>query len=39
MRALVDTMAFEDQPRSGAVVHLVKELEYDRDHPLHVDRG
>lgn len=38
MRALVDNVAFEDQPQAGAVVHMVKELEYDHRHPLHVNR-
>lgn len=36
MRALVDNLAFEDQPRAGAIVHMVKELDYDRSHPLHM---
>ncbi|HET8717353.1 MAG TPA: ATP-binding protein [Nocardioidaceae bacterium] len=35
MRALVDNVAFEDQPQTGAVVHMVKALEYDPKHPLH----
>jgi serine/threonine-protein kinase RsbW len=38
MRALVDTLAFDDEPQTGAVVHLVKELEYDSSHPLHARR-
>jgi serine/threonine-protein kinase RsbW len=35
MRALVDNVAFEDQPQTGAVVHMVEALEYDPKHPLH----
>jgi serine/threonine-protein kinase RsbW len=34
MRALVDRLAFVDQPRAGAVVHMVKKLGYDGSHPL-----
>lgn len=34
MRALVDKLAFRDEPRSGAVVHMVKNLGYDATHPL-----
>ena len=34
MRALVDNVAFRSEPRAGAVVHMVKTLRYDPDHPL-----
>jgi serine/threonine-protein kinase RsbW len=34
MRALVDNVAFTSQPQAGAVVHMVKTLNYDRAHPL-----
>jgi len=35
MRALVDNIAFTSEPQAGAVVHMVKALTYDPDHPLH----
>jgi serine/threonine-protein kinase RsbW len=35
MRALVDNIAFTNEPQAGAVVHMVKALRYDRNHPLH----
>ncbi|QNN55027.1 ATP-binding protein [Nocardioides mesophilus] len=35
MRALVDNVAFHNEPQAGAVVHMVKQLTYDSDHPLH----
>jgi serine/threonine-protein kinase RsbW len=34
MRALVDNLAFRSEPQVGAVVHMVKSLEYDPSHPL-----
>lgn len=34
MRALVDNLAFRSEPRAGAVVHMVKSLSYDQNHPL-----
>lgn len=34
MRALVDNVDFASQPQAGAVVHMVKTLDYDRAHPL-----
>jgi serine/threonine-protein kinase RsbW len=34
MRALVDNVAFRSEPRAGAVVHMVKALSYDHNHPL-----
>jgi serine/threonine-protein kinase RsbW len=34
MRALVDNVAFQSQPQAGAVVHMVKVLSFDKDHPL-----
>ncbi len=34
MRALVDNVAFRNEPQAGAVVHMVKSLRYDDDHPL-----
>ncbi|MGN6242892.1 MAG: ATP-binding protein [Motilibacteraceae bacterium] len=34
MRALVDNVDFTSQPQAGAVVHMVKNLDYDRAHPL-----
>jgi serine/threonine-protein kinase RsbW len=34
MRALVDTIAFSSEPQDGAVVHMVKTLRYDAEHPL-----
>jgi serine/threonine-protein kinase RsbW len=35
MRALVDNVAFTNEPKVGAVVHMVKALDYDPEHPLH----
>jgi serine/threonine-protein kinase RsbW len=35
MRALVDNVAFRNEPMAGTVVHMVKSLRYDADHPLH----
>lgn len=37
MRALVDNVAFRNEPQAGAVVHMVKNLRYDADHPLRRD--
>lgn len=34
MRALVDNLAFQSEPQAGAVVHMVKSLRFDDDHPL-----
>jgi serine/threonine-protein kinase RsbW len=34
MRALVDTIAFSSEPQDGAIVHMVKTLRYDAEHPL-----
>ncbi len=34
MRALVDNVAFRNEPQAGAVVHMVKGLRYVEDHPL-----
>ena len=34
MRALVDNVAFRNEPKAGAVVHMVKQLRYVEDHPL-----
>lgn len=34
MRALVDNVAFRNEPQAGAVVHMVKTLRYDVSHPL-----
>jgi len=34
MRALVDNVAFRNEPQAGAVVHMVKSLNYVVDHPL-----
>jgi serine/threonine-protein kinase RsbW len=34
MRALVDNVAFRNEPQAGAVVHMVKALSYEPDHPL-----
>jgi serine/threonine-protein kinase RsbW len=34
MRALVDNLAFRNEPRAGAVVHMVKALHYEASHPL-----
>lgn len=31
MRALVDSIAFESEPESGTIVHLVKNLEFNHD--------
>ncbi|MGZ8743566.1 MAG: ATP-binding protein [Nocardioides sp.] len=34
MRAVVDNVAFRNEPQAGAVVHMVKQLRYVEDHPL-----
>lgn len=34
MRALVDNLNFVSEPKIGAVVHMVKQLEYDQSHPF-----
>ena len=34
MQALVDRLAFRNEPQAGTVVHMVKNLEYDSEHPL-----
>lgn len=34
MQALVDRLAFRNEPQAGTVVHMVKNLEYDNEHPL-----
>jgi serine/threonine-protein kinase RsbW len=34
MRALVDNLDFVSEPRVGAVVHMVKQLDYDEAHPF-----
>ncbi|MEO5711233.1 MAG: hypothetical protein ABIQ59_15605 [Nocardioidaceae bacterium] len=34
MRALTDNVAFQSQPQAGAVVHMVKTLRFEREHPL-----
>jgi serine/threonine-protein kinase RsbW len=34
MHALVDNVAFQSEPQAGAVVHMVKTLRFERDHPL-----
>ena len=34
MRALADNVAFQSQPQAGAVVHMVKTLRFEADHPL-----
>ena len=34
MSALMDRLAFRNEPQAGTVVHMVKNLEYDSDHPL-----
>lgn len=34
MRALVDNVAFRNEPQAGAVVHMVKNLSYDANHPM-----
>jgi serine/threonine-protein kinase RsbW len=38
MRALVDNLNFVSEPKVGAVVHMVKSLDYDRNHPFHRSR-
>lgn len=35
MAALVDNLNFVSEPKVGAVVHMVKQLDYDRTHPFH----
>lgn len=39
MRALVDNVAFRNEPQAGAVVHMVKNLSYDADHPMRRHEG
>lgn len=34
MRALVDNLNFVSEPKVGAVVHMVKQLDYDSSHPF-----
>lgn len=34
MGALVDNLNFVSEPKVGAVVHMVKQLDYDQDHPF-----
>lgn len=34
MRALVDNLNFVSEPKIGAVVHMVKRLDYDQSHPF-----
>ncbi|GAB2758679.1 ATP-binding protein [Nocardioides pakistanensis] len=34
MRALVDNLNFVSEPKIGAVVHMVKQLDYDASHPF-----
>lgn len=34
MQALVDRLDFRNEPQAGTVVHMVKNLEYDSEHPL-----
>ena len=34
MRALVDKLNFVSEPKIGAVVHMVKQLDYDQNHPF-----
>ena len=34
MRALVDNLNFVSEPKIGAVVHMVKQLDYDDNHPF-----
>ena len=34
MRALTDNVAFQSQPQAGAVVHMVKTLRFESEHPL-----
>jgi serine/threonine-protein kinase RsbW len=34
MRALVDNLNFVSEPKIGAVVHMVKQLDYDDSHPF-----
>ncbi len=34
MHALVDNLAFRNEPQAGTVVHMVKALQYDASHPL-----
>jgi len=34
MRALVDNLNFVSEPKVGAVVHMVKQLDYDQTHPF-----
>lgn len=34
MRALVDNLNFVSEPKTGAVVHMVKDLDYEEGHPF-----
>ncbi|WP_219635605.1 ATP-binding protein [Nocardioides ungokensis] len=38
MQALVDNLAFTNEPQAGTVVHMVKMLAYDASHPLWRDQ-
>ena len=38
MQALVDNLAFTNEPQAGTVVHMVKTLAYDATHPLWKDQ-
>jgi len=38
MQALVDNLAFANEPQAGTVVHMVKTLAYDASHPLWRDQ-
>ena len=33
-RALVDNLNFVSEPKVGAVVHMVKQLDYEESHPF-----
>ena len=39
MRALVDNLNFVSEPKIGAVVHMVKQLDYDDSHPFRRTSG
>lgn len=39
MRALVDNLNFVSEPKIGAVVHMVKRLDYDSSHPFRRTSG
>jgi serine/threonine-protein kinase RsbW len=34
MKTIVDNVAFRNEPQAGTLVHMVKNLDYDRSHPL-----